>query len=299
MKSSDIVLEVAAEHHGLICIAEHPRRARTIRRMAASGTLTRLLPGVYAVSAVASTLEVRTRAVNLWDPNAIVVGRAAAALALGATQVIDTIDVIRGHWARLPRGYRCHKGRVPVTERLRSRGVTRSSPGWTAVWLAAHDDGETIETVLRASRVTPGRLTEICARMARTPGQRLRRFIVACSQHNPWSAAERLGQRALLNAGITDWLGNWAITLGGDTWPIDMAFPEIRLAIEIDGFEFHSDRRTFEWDREKADRLVEEGWTVLRITWAMLQDPAAFVSRVRRGIEVARDRRGRRPTTKR
>ncbi|HSN43437.1 MAG TPA: hypothetical protein VLR88_05205, partial [Propionibacteriaceae bacterium] len=287
---------------------EHPRRARTIRRMAAAGTLTRLLPGVYAVSVVADTLEVRTRAVNLWDPNAIVVGRAAAALALGATQVIATIDVIRGHWSRLPRGYCCHKGRVPVTERLRSRGVTRSSPGWTAVWLAAHDDGETIEKVLRAGRIAPGGLADLCARMARTPGQRLRRFIVACSQHNPWSAAERLGQRALLNADITGWLGNWAITLGGDTWtitlggdtwPIDIAFPEIRLAIEIDGFEFHSDRRTFEWDREKADRLVEEGWTVLRITWTMLQDPAAFVARVRRGIDVATSRHRQRPATKR
>lgn len=291
MKSSDIVLDEATRHHGLIRITDHPRRGRTIRRMAAAGTLTRLLPGIYAVKAVAHRLEVRTRAVNMWDPDAVVIGRAAAAVAFGTTGRIDTIDVVRRHWTRLPRGYRCHKGRIPLSERIRDQGVTRSSAGWTAVWLAAHDDGETIETALRTRRTTPVELTRVCTRMARTPGQSLRRFVVECSQHNPWSAAERLAHRALVSAGISGWRGNWPITIGGATWPIDIAFPHLRLAIEIDGFAFHSDRETFEWDHEKADRLVEEGWTVIRITWSMLQDTAAFLARVRRVIEVAKSRR--------
>lgn len=290
VKSSDIVLDHAARNHGLLRIAEHPRRARTIRRMAGAGLLVRLLPGVYALASVAHLLDVRARAVRLWDPDAIVVGEAAAALSQASAPDVTTIDIVRRHWARLPRGYRCHKGRVPYEERVSDRGVTRSSTGWTAVRLAAHDDGQAIETALRTRRTTPGDLADLCARMAHTPGQRLRRFVVGCSQNNPWSAAERIAQRTLLSAGISGWFGNWSITLGGDTWPIDIAFPRLRLAIEIDGYEFHRDRRTFEWDHEKADRLVEDDWTVIRITWAMLQDPAAFLSRIRRAMDVARNR---------
>lgn len=296
MLSSELILERAARHHGLVRIADDPRRARTVRRMAESGVLKRLLPGVYAIAAVAGSFDVRVRAVRLWDPNAVVVGRAAASIAFGASRTVATIDVMRAHWTRMPPGYQCHKGSVPVDERAHHQGVTRSKAAWTAVWLAAHDDGEAIEDALRSRKVTADALLRACTRMARTPGQRLRRFVVACSRHNPWSAAERVAQRALLSAGITGWFGNWRVCIGDSSWPIDIAMPKIRLAIEIDGFEFHSDRRTFEWDREKADRLVEEGWTVIRVTWAMLQDPEAFVARVRKVMAVATARmaRGRR-----
>ena len=227
------------------------------------------------------------RAVRLWDPNAVVIGRAAAALSFGASGPIETVDVMRAHWTRLPRGYHCHKGRVPVSECVDHEGATRSSSVWTAVWLAAHDDGQAIEDALRSRMVKPAQLATACERMAGTRGQRLRRFVVACSQNNPWSAAERVAHRALMKAGITNWFGNWRVCIGDADWPIDIAMPKLLLAIEIDGFEFHSDRKTFEWDREKADRLVEEGWTVLRVTWRMLQDTGAFIARVRRAMAVA------------
>ena len=208
-------------------------------------------------------------------------------VSFGASGTVETIDVMRAHWTRMPRGYHCHKGCVPVGERVDHEGATRSSSVWTAVWLAARDDGEAIETALRSGMVKPAQLAAACGRMAGTRGQRLRRFVVACSQNNPWSAAERVAHRALMNAGITGWFGNWRVCIGDADWPIDMAMPKIRLAIEIDGFEFHSDRRTFEWDREKADRLVEEGWTVIRVTWNMLQNTEAFVARVRKAMAVA------------
>lgn len=290
MRSSDIILDRASRHHGLIRIADDPRRARTVRRMAAAGALSRLLPGVYCIASVAGTLEARARAVRLWDPNAVIVGRAAAALSFGVTGSVPTIDVMMAHWTRLPRGYRCHKGRVPVRERVDYQGATRSSAAWTAVWMAARDDGEAIETALRARIVTPKDLTRVCALMARKPGQRLRRFVVAASQHNPWSAAERLAHRILLDAGISDFQGNCQVTIGDASWPIDIAMTKLRLAMEIDGFEYHQDRKTFEWDHEKADRLVEEGWTVVRITWSMLQDKARFLTRVRKVMAVAESR---------
>jgi very-short-patch-repair endonuclease len=51
----------------------------------------------------------------------------------------------------------------------------------------------------------------------------------------------------------------------------DALFPEERIVIELDSWDFHSDRETFESDRDRdADRLVAGYWTV-RITWERIK----------------------------
>ncbi|MDQ6728126.1 MAG: endonuclease domain-containing protein [Actinomycetota bacterium] len=48
---------------------------------------------------------------------------------------------------------------------------------------------------------------------------------------------------------------------------VDFAFPDRRLAIEVDGYEFHSTLTAFQRDRARQNDLVAAGWTVLRFTW--------------------------------
>jgi very-short-patch-repair endonuclease len=48
---------------------------------------------------------------------------------------------------------------------------------------------------------------------------------------------------------------------------IDAAYPERRIAIEVDGFVAHSSPDAFQRDRTRQNRLVALGWTVLRFTW--------------------------------
>lgn len=61
---------------------------------------------------------------------------------------------------------------------------------------------------------------------------------------------------------------------------LDAAYPEVWLAIELDGYAYHSDRQTFERDRERDNELRALGWTVYRFTWAMLKFDAAGVARL-------------------
>jgi very-short-patch-repair endonuclease len=49
---------------------------------------------------------------------------------------------------------------------------------------------------------------------------------------------------------------------------IDAAIPELKLAVEVDGFEFHSTPDAFQRDRSRQNALVALGWTVLRFTWS-------------------------------
>lgn len=48
---------------------------------------------------------------------------------------------------------------------------------------------------------------------------------------------------------------------------VDFAFPELRLAMEVDGYERHASLEAFQHDRARQNDLVAAGWTVLRFTW--------------------------------
>lgn len=68
---------------------------------------------------------------------------------------------------------------------------------------------------------------------------------------------------------------------------VDAAYPEVMLAVEVDGFAHHSSPDAFQRDRTRQNRLVALGWTVLRFTWAdVVRDPAG----VARTIQEARAR---------
>jgi very-short-patch-repair endonuclease len=47
---------------------------------------------------------------------------------------------------------------------------------------------------------------------------------------------------------------------------IDLAYPARKLAIELDGWEFHRTRTAFDDDRFRANLLVASGWTLVRFT---------------------------------
>jgi very-short-patch-repair endonuclease len=48
---------------------------------------------------------------------------------------------------------------------------------------------------------------------------------------------------------------------------VDGAYPDLQLAIEVDGYETHSSPEAFQRDRARQNYLVGLGWTVLRFTW--------------------------------
>jgi hypothetical protein len=66
---------------------------------------------------------------------------------------------------------------------------------------------------------------------------------------------------------------------------IDAAYPDLKLAIEVDGYEFHSSPEAFQHDRTRQNGLVALGWTVLRFTWAdVVKHPAMVASLIRDAI---------------
>lgn len=63
---------------------------------------------------------------------------------------------------------------------------------------------------------------------------------------------------------------------------VDFAYPELRYAIEVDGYEPHTAVRAFEHDRVRQNDLIDQGWTVHRFTWSEIETrPARVAERIR------------------
>lgn len=69
---------------------------------------------------------------------------------------------------------------------------------------------------------------------------------------------------------------------------VDLAFPRVRVAIELDSVRWHLNRRSFEADPRRKNQLTNAGWTVLTFTWSDYADnPAGLIRTVRDAIAAA------------
>jgi very-short-patch-repair endonuclease len=62
---------------------------------------------------------------------------------------------------------------------------------------------------------------------------------------------------------------------------VDAAWPDRKIIVELDSWEYHRTRQAFEEDRRRDRRLAAAGWTVIRITWRDLDDPDALEGELR------------------
>lgn len=100
---------------------------------------------------------------------------------------------------------------------------------------------------------------------------RTRRFIALASTGSD-SAMERKLVKALRARRIKV-LTNYKI--GPYLW--DLYLPELKVAVEVDGFEFHNDRQSFIKDHWKANDATMRGYTVLRYTGSCIMYQLANV----------------------
>ena len=64
-------------------------------------------------------------------------------------------------------------------------------------------------------------------------------------------------------------------------WRIDLAFPEQKVAVEVDGWAWHVDADRFRADRRKQNAFVRAGWDPLRFTWQDLdRRPVAVLDEI-------------------
>lgn len=277
----------------LIRIGEGVLSSSTASRLVASGKLVAILPGVCLRADVAHDLQWRAAAVAAWRPDAVLLEEMAAALTFWPELAVPGLRFAYKTTLQRP-GLSFTRRQVPAAW-IKNRGELRLVlPALTALDLSARYGGEAIDRVLRSRQAKIEDLYAALAVSGHRRGNPERRRLLLDSRAEPWSAAERIAHGILRGAGIRGWRANAPIHLGGQDYFLDIAFERIRLAIEIDGYEFHSGREVFEADRRRQNSLQEREWTVLRFTYRMLtEDPSYVVRTTERGLLVA-ERRARR-----
>ncbi len=82
---------------------------------------------------------------------------------------------------------------------------------------------------------------------------------------------------------------NFGLVIDGRRLWLDVCFPDLRIAIEIDGKAYHVFAEDWEDDLERQNDLVLDGWLVLRFSARAIRDhPDVVVRRVRQALEARR-----------
>jgi very-short-patch-repair endonuclease len=258
-----------AEQHGLA--------GRTLRRRARDDGWNRVAPRVYLAGGHRYGDRARVRAAGLWAGEAAAVSGPAAAWRYGMVDAAPAEVVVT-----VPRhlGIRGYPG-VTVRRRdldpadvTRVHGLRLTSRALTALETAIEVPDGSVFLDRALQKYVPFREVYLayCRNMGARGFARVAALLTAAADRAD-SAAERILIKLLRDAGITGWTAGAPF----EQWKIDIAFPDIRLAVEIDSWAWHTDVQRFRADRHKGNALVRAGWTVLRFTWHDLTNRPGYV----------------------
>lgn len=281
----DHIADLLAAHDGVLLRRELPRASSLRTHAYRTGTLATVLPGVYLAKGDAHNAQLLALAAMRSRPNAVLCEETAAQFTFWPELTSATVKAA-GVQLRAAAPSFTFSRRVIPRDYIRTFGELRvTSPELTAVDLACRTDGESIDRLLRSRMGTIRGLAAALEATSGRIGNVQRRRLLIDSRDEPWSAAERLAHRILRAAGIHGWVANYRLRCRGRTYYLDIAFPGLKLVIEIDGRIHEWDPLVFENDRERQNDLVLEGWRVLRFTWRMLNDdPAGVIREIRRAV---------------
>jgi REase_MTES_1575/Transcriptional regulator, AbiEi antitoxin len=184
---------------------------------------------------------------------------------------------------------------LPACDRATRQAIPVTQPSRTLVDLAAYIDAgeleQALDDALRRGLTTVSRLHWRLDEIGR--GKRgcstLRRLLRErpAGSIAPESRLERRVLSAIANAGLPEPERQFSISDGRRfVARVDFAYPARRLAIEADGYAYHSGRLAWEKDLERRNALEKLGWRVLHVSWRQLdQRPAVFVATLARCLD--------------
>jgi very-short-patch-repair endonuclease len=285
------VLALIARQDGLITTAQavqHGLDESVLRRRARDQGWRRVGPRVYLAAGHRLTVRAQIRAAGLWGgENATVCGPAAAwwhgMLAISPARIEVTVPRrlgLRGY-----SGVRIRRRDLPAADKILSNGIWCTAAPLTALESAITLPGGSafLDRALQNHVRFEDLYQAYCRNMGARGAARIAALLTGAADRAD-SAAERLLISLLRDAGLTGWERGRPF----ERWTIDIAFPEASLAIEVDGWAWHTDVDRFRADRRKGNALVRAGWRLLRFTWHDLANrPSYVIAEIRAALLAA------------
>lgn len=167
-----------------------------------------------------------------------------------------------------------------------------------AAALLSKDDLVAIgDRLVTGERVTGGRapaLTSIeelaseLALHAGSPGSARASWALTRIRRGVDSIMETRLRLTLVRAGLPEPEVDAEVITAGRAFHVDLAYPELRIAIEYEGDQHRTDQLRFRRDITRREALEATGWRVIRVTVDDLRDPRALASRIRAVIALRR-----------
>jgi very-short-patch-repair endonuclease len=291
MTTHPTLLVLLQVQNGLVTCAqaeEHGLPARTLRRRARDDGWNRVAPQVYLAGGHPYDDRARIRAAGLWAGGAAAVSGPAAAWwhgMLDGAPAAVTVTAPRHLGLRGYPGVTVRRRDLDPADVTRAHGLHLTSRALTALEtaIAVPDGSAFLDRALQKHVSFHDAYLAYCRNMGARGFARVSALLTAAADRAD-STAERILVKLLRAAGITGWKPG----LPFDRWKIDIAFPDVRIAVEIDSWAWHTDVQRFRTDRHKGNALVRAGWTLLRFTWHDLTSrPDYVIAQIRAALFAA------------
>lgn len=277
------IATIASRRHGVLTRSDalvHGVTDQQLRRASERGELERVHPGVFRIAGAPRTWhQSLLLGVLAGGPSALASHRSAAVLWdldgswLGRPEIV-TPRHLRSRYARV----RCHESKDlrlagPVErDGIPCTGLERTIVDLGAV-LPLERVQQAIDDAIRRRLCSWDDLLHALvmhSRRGRNGVGKLRAILEeSYGKTVPDSRFNRLVYRLLVESGLPEPTIEHRVfgPSGEELARVDLAFPDLKIAIELDSRRHHLSSQAFEADRPRQNQLEVQGWIVLRYTW--------------------------------
>ncbi|OBI11128.1 hypothetical protein A5712_10270 [Mycobacterium sp. E2327] len=233
------------------------------------GVLQKIWYGIYGRGAVDRGLQLR--GLDLAAGTTVAVCLTTAAEVYGFdTERDPALHVLNpaGRQLRPTRGLVVHRRAGAPLTTVAGRPIT--TPAWTAIEVARGLRRPralaTLDAALRSGACSRDDLQRAVKRQAGRRGVVHTRELLPLASPKAESPMESEARLVMIDGGLPlPVLQYEVVDLHGRTWRLDFAWPNLRVAAEYDGVDWHSGPDAFLRDRRRSSALQELGWLVVPI----------------------------------
>lgn len=233
------------------------------------GALQKVWHGIYGQGELTTALQLR--GLDLATGTRVAACLSTAAEVYGFdTEATPGLHVLEpdGRRLRSAEGLVVHRREGAPLTMFGGRPVT--APAWTAIEVARGLRRPralaTLDAALRSRRCSREELTRALRLQSGRRGVVNVRELLPLASPLAESPMESEARLVMINGGLpTPVLQHEVVDLRGYVWRLDFAWPDLRVAAEYDGVDWHSGQDAFIRDRRRYSALQELGWAVVAI----------------------------------
>lgn len=267
-------LEALFERQGGVATTAQLRRVLTRRGLeskARHGDIVKLWSGVYGRGEVDDVLRLRGLDIRAGTPVPVCLGTAARAYGFDTEDVVD-LHVLNPEPGQLrcADGLMVHRRDGAPLSVVDGRPAT--APAWTAVEVARALRRPralaTLDAALRSATCDRRELNLAAVAQAGRRGIVAVRGLIPLADAAAESPMESEARLMMIDGGLPlPELQREIVDHSGRRWRVDFAWPDAMVAVEYDGFDFHSNPDALRRDRQKQAGLRERGWHLMSIVF--------------------------------